>query len=189
MVARAYQSTLVDRANGVPIATARGGNIIGGGDWSENRIVPDFIRAHYKGSSLAIRSPSAVRPWQHVIALCHGYLCLAESLLRHGTDFAQGYNFGPADNDITTVAELVECLSSHWPGVKLEYEKGTFAETHLLSVNSAKARSELGWNPPIDFKQTAAWTADWYKNVHDDPGCALKITLDQIKEYRKGLSS
>jgi len=187
MVARAYQCTLAARANKVAIATARGGNIIGGGDWADDRIVPDFVRAHVTGTPLTLRNPSAIRPWQHVMALCHGYLVLADKLMLDGEKFSIGYNFGPADSDTKTVGELVTAMSEQWPGIALDFKEGTFAETHLLRVASAKARAELGWTPPIDFVDTMALTANWYRDYYASQSSAREITTAQIQTYRQGL--
>ncbi len=184
IVAQTYQCTLAERANGVAIATARGGNIIGGGDWSDDRIVPDFVRAHTGNKTLVLRNPSAIRPWQHVIALCHGYLALADQLLSGEAERCSAYNFGPADSDVQSVGELVDTMSRIWPGTSVEYGDATFAETQVLMVDSAKARSELGWQPPIDLSETVEWTANWYKSFYENPASAPGTTKVQINTYR-----
>jgi len=187
-VAQAYQQTLAARGNGVAIATARGGNIIGGGDWAADRIVPDYVRAHTSGATLSLRNPSAVRPWQHVMALCHGYLVLADKLAGdNSAQYCQGYNFGPDDSDVKTVGELVTALSEHWPGVDITLGTGTFAETHLLRVQSEKSRRELGWTPPIGFDDCVALTAGWYRDYYAKQLSALEITDAQIERYRAGI--
>ncbi len=188
MVATAYQATLAERGNGVAIATARGGNIIGGGDWSNDRIVPDFVRAHVNQAPLTLRNPKAVRPWQHVISLCHGYLVLADALIKQGNKFAEAFNFGPAEDDIKTVGELVETLSETWPGIRLDFKEGSFMETHFLSVNSAKSNSVLGWQPPINFDDTVSMTANWYKRFNEQPDTIKDYSLQQINDYRGALS-
>ncbi len=187
MVANAYQTTLSERGNNVAIATARGGNIIGGGDWSNDRIVPDFVRAHTDNLPLVLRNPNAVRPWQYVISLCHGYLVLADALLNEGQKFAEAFNFGPAEDDVKTVGELVETLSEHWQGIKLDFEEGSFQETHFLSVNSAKSNSVLGWQPPINFEDTVCMTANWYKTFSQEPNTIKDVSLQQINDYREAL--
>ena len=183
MVTFAYQQTLADRTNGVAIATARGGNIIGGGDWSDNRIVPDFVRAHVQNTPLTLRQPNAIRPWQHVIALCHGYLSLGSYLLDLGITGAENFNFGPSGEDTKTVGELVETLTDNWPGAIITYGDSDFIETETLRVDSAKARQLLSWQPPINFKQTVAWTAQWYRDYYAAPQMAGELCRSQITEY------
>lgn len=187
MVAYAYQATLSERGNNVAIGTARGGNIIGGGDWSSDRIVPDFVRAHSKKIPLTLRNPNAVRPWQHVISLCHGYLMLADGLLNHGEKFAEPFNFGPVKEDIKTVGELVNALNENWPGVELNFEEGNFHETHFLSVDSSKSNTQLGWQPPIRFVDTVHMTAHWYKVFSQSPSKIKKLCMAQINDYREKL--
>lgn len=188
MVAIAYQQTLSQRANSVAIATARGGNIIGGGDWSDNRIVPDFVRAHIADAPLSLRHPKAIRPWQHVIALCHGYLSLGAYLIGVGPSAAQNFNFGPRDDETKTVGELVQALSDIWPGADVTYGESDFVETDILRVDSSKARQVLGWQPPIDFPQTVEWTAQWYRDFHADPHSAPQLCRRQIAAYCEALS-
>lgn len=184
LVALTYQRTLAARGNGVAIATARGGNIIGGGDWSENRIVPDFVRAQASGAPLVLRNPGAVRPWQHVLALVHGYLMLAGRLLETGREAAGPWNFGPLGSEAKTVGELVETLSRHWRRPDLRFAEGTFPETRFLHVDSTKSRSVLGWQPPISFDDTVRLTAQWYRDVQDGAATAREITQRQIGDYR-----
>ena len=188
MVTYAYQQTLAERINGVAIGTARGGNIIGGGDWSDNRIVPDFVRSHIQNESLTLRQPNAIRPWQHVIALCHGYLSLGSYLLDLGIVGAENFNFGPSNEDTKTVGELVEALSDHWPGADITYGDSDFVETETLRVDSSKARQLLGWTPPIDFTQTVAWTAQWYRDYYVTPQLAGQLCRSQIIEYCEAVS-
>lgn len=185
IVTGAYQSTLAGRANGVLIATARGGNIIGGGDWSDNRIVPDFARAHAHGGTLTLRNPDAVRPWQHVLALCHGYLMLGARLMSGEAQAAAAWNFGPRDDEARTVGDLVAALSQAWPGLAIETGEGGFPETRFLRVDSSKARAQLGWRPPIGFDETVRLTADWYKEYYANPQRAAGILAGQIDDYRR----
>lgn len=185
LVAAAYQQTMAARGNGVAIGVARGGNIIGGGDWARDRIVPDFVRAHVGGAGLELRNPAAVRPWQHVLALCHGYLALADKLVREPETAIGAWNFGPADGDVKSVGELVKALSGVWPGPEVSYGTGTFPETHLLRVDSSNSRAGLNWAPAFRFADTVALTADWYRRYYADPASAREITLAQIDAYRR----
>ncbi len=151
LVAASYRATLAERGNGVLIANARGGNIIGGGDWSADRIVPDFVRAVAARQPISLRNPGAVRPWQHVMALVHGYLVLAARLLSGDRIAADNWNFGPGDEAARTVGDLVEQLSTVWTRPEICYAPGSFPETRFLHLDSTKARALLGWIPPLSF--------------------------------------
>ncbi|MES2906964.1 MAG: CDP-glucose 4,6-dehydratase [Pseudomonadota bacterium] len=188
LVAGAYAATLNARGNGVRIATARGGNIIGGGDWSATRIVPDFMRALQKNEKLMLRNPNAIRPWQHVLALVHGYLVLASHLVETAPlDLA--WNFGPSLGDAQPVSALIEALSRFGDSPAIELGEGTFPETHDLQINSSKARRELNWSPPLDFNATARLTAEWYRDFMQAPKDARDIMLRQIASYRAQLGA
>lgn len=186
LVAASYRATLAARGNGVRIATARGGNIIGGGDWSDNRIVPDFVRATVASKGLTIRNPEAIRPWQHVLALVHGYMVLAHSLLTVSETDAS-WNFGPKSDEMKPVSALLDALQAQWKPIAIEVVPGAFPETHFLHLDSTKARRVLGWQPPIDFAGTVALTVDWYRRQAETPDAARAITLEQIAGYRAGL--
>lgn len=187
LVALTYQKSLAARGNGVAIATARGGNIIGGGDWADNRIVPDFVRAMENGAPLVLRNPQAVRPWQHVLALAHGYLVLGAQLLRDKTA-ADAWNFGPLGQQAKTVGDLVEGLSAAWVRPDLRYEKGGFPETRFLHVDSTKSRAELHWTPPTDFERTVRLTAEWYRDFQKGVN-ARTLCEDQIAWYRGAIGA
>lgn len=189
LIAATYQRTLAARGNGVAIATARGGNIVGGGDWSKNRIVPDFVRAQVHGTPLVLRNPDAVRPWQHVLALVHGYLMLAACLIETGAGAAGPWNFGPPGNEAKTVGALVEALAASWRRPDVRIEKGSFPETRFLHVDSAKSRTELGWHPPIAFDDTVRLTAEWYRDYYAGSRAARELCLGQIDCYRARLGA
>lgn len=186
IVAASYRATLAARGNGVRIASARGGNIIGGGDWSDNRIVPDFVRATLAGQGLTIRNPEAIRPWQHVLALVHGYMVLAHNLLTVPETDAN-WNFGPRSDEMKPVSELLEALQGRWKPIPISITPGAFPETHFLHLDSTKARRVLGWKPPVEFVDTVALTVDWYRRQSEAPSKAREITLEQISGYRAGL--
>jgi CDP-glucose 4,6-dehydratase len=187
LIVSSYRRTMMGRGNGALVGIARGGNIIGGGDWAENRIVPDFVRALNTGAALVIRHPEAVRPWQHVMALVHGYLVLGAKLLEGDTSCAQSYNFGPSTNEAKSVGDLLTGLIEHWrdPGVNLA--TSGFPETRFLHVDSSLARRTLKWVPPIGFEETVKLTAHWYKAFYENPDDARGVTLRQIEDYRAGL--
>jgi CDP-glucose 4,6-dehydratase len=187
LIAAAYRSTLVQRSNNMAIGVARGGNIIGGGDWANDRIVPDFVRSLFTGAPLMLRHPEAVRPWQHVLALVHGYLLLGSKLIADRSTHSRSYNFGPRDVDVRTVRDLIEGLAARWASPSLQYGDAKFKETHFLRVDSSLARGELGWNPPLDFDETVALTVQWYRDFQAAPNRALEITQGQISTYRARL--
>jgi CDP-glucose 4,6-dehydratase len=189
LIANSYRATLAVRSNGVLIANARGGNIIGGGDWSANRIVPDFVRAVNSKSTVSLRNPAAVRPWQHVMALVHGYLILASGLLRGDTIFADNWNFGPSSDDAKSVQVLVDKLCSLWTRPNIGYVEGDYPETRFLHLDSTKARTLLHWCPPLTFDQTVELTMEWYRNVSIEPLSAVQLTVQQIERYRENLKS
>jgi CDP-glucose 4,6-dehydratase len=187
IVTASYRATLAARANGVLIATARGGNIIGGGDWSDDRIVPDFVRAATSGTPLILRNPAAVRPWQHVLALVHGYLLLAGRLAEGHVECADAWNFGPSEKDAVSVENLVEALGKAWVRPEIQKISATFPETQFLRLDSAKAQAELGWRTPLDFAAAVALTAEWYRDFIADPDSARGSMMRQIDDYRNQL--
>lgn len=183
-VAMSYRATMAERGNGVLIATARGGNIIGGGDWSKDRIVPDFVRAVTSNKPLTVRNPAAVRPWQHVMALVHGYLMLASRMLEGRAAVADNWNFGPVEADTVPVQLLVDRLGAGWKQPAIERKQGAFPETHFLHLDSTKARNELDWRPVLDLDGALRLTAQWYRDYYMHPSSARALTINQIEGYR-----
>ena len=150
------------------IATARAGNVIGGGDWASDRIVPDAMRACAAAEPLIVRNPHATRPWQHVLEPLSGYLLLAEALLRDPADYAEAWNFGPQFEANRPVGELVEALHQHWPGQYRDLsDPHAPHEAGLLHLVIDKASQRLSWQPRWDFATTVARTAGWYRQVAD----------------------
>jgi CDP-glucose 4,6-dehydratase len=169
---------------GVLIATARAGNVIGGGDWSEDRLISDAARAVAKDEPLIIRNPGATRPWQHVLEAISGYLLLAERLLERDASFAEAFNFGPGTESNCTVQEVLCCLSKYWP--KLNWHHDQTQEPHeagFLFLDASLARSRLKWEPRWGFEDGITHTANWYRLVMKKPSAAREITLQQIKMY------
>ena len=158
---------------GLPVATVRAGNVIGGGDWSPDRLVPDCIRALVARQPVVLRHPAATRPWQHVLDPLAGYLLLAERLAED-PGFAQAYNFGPPADDIRPVAAVVGALAACWgDGARWTQADGHHPhEAPTLAIDAAKARARLGWRPRLPLDQAIAWTAGWYKSHQNgaDPG-------------------
>lgn len=166
------------------IATARAGNVIGGGDWAEDRLVPDIIRALIARRPIEIRNPRSIRPWQHVLDPLHAYLMLAEKL--HGAangQFETAYNFGPELSDVSSVETLVETILAAWPGKWVDAsDPGAAHEAGRLSLTIEKAKSELGWKPVWPFARSVEMTVDWYRNVAAG-GDPAEICQAQIKAF------
>jgi CDP-glucose 4,6-dehydratase len=146
------------------LASARAGNVIGGGDWSEDRLIPDAARAVAAGGSLEIRSPAATRPWQHVLESLSGYLLLGQQLLAGRREFADAFNFGPGADGNRTVASVLTALQAHWPALRWHQTAAPQPhETTLLQLDSTKARRMLGWEPVWSIDEGLRATATWYR--------------------------
>jgi len=170
----------------IRIATARAGNVIGGGDWSDNRIVPDCIRAWASGSVATIRNPLSTRPWQHVLEPLSGYLALAASLSGSPKLSGSSFNFGPSNDVSFTVGELVNEMSNYWPSVTWKSAAETPSigyESPLLQLNCEKARSQLGWRSVLNFTETVKMTAEWYKTFYDAESNIYGNSFSQIDQY------
>ena len=165
------------------ISTARAGNVIGGGDWREDRIIPDCIRALKKNEAIGIRSPESVRPWQHVLDPLSGYLQLASKMYLDGSRYVGAWNFGPEHNSITTVRQLVEKLLKYWgSGEYRDLSQGHRQEVHetgILLLNISKAAHLLKWRPVLSLDEALKFTADWYK----EPGAGYDFCVNQINDY------
>lgn len=173
--------------HGKGIAVARAGNVIGGGDWAENRILPDVVRALSSGSTIPIRNPTSVRPWQHVLEALVGYLKLAERLAegKEPEKWGDAWNFGPTDNELVTVENLVaKCISIWGSGVsKCENGKPQPHEAGQLRLDCSKAVNVLGWRPKLDTHSSIAATMEWYKAVLKEGQSPLQVTNQQIATY------
>jgi len=175
-------------AKGPAIAIARGGNIIGGGDWSEDRLIPDFVRAVVKGTDLTLRYPDATRPWQHVLALVHGYLMLLAGLVSDDpARYARAWNLGPQDSKQYSVREVLELMSQHWQRPALNFMDNPLPEAGALALDSSLARNILGWQPVWNTEEVVAETAAWYRDYYKSPQDARALTLKQIHSWRSAL--
>ena len=182
LVTAAYRRSFLTGA-GVAVATARAGNVIGGGDWAADRLVPDALRALDAGTTLTIRAPEAIRPWQHVLEPLAGYLMLAERLCADGVAFADAWNFGPADQDARTVASIVEHIASRQPALDWHRDAGPHVhEASFLKLDSSRARARLGWRPRWGVQVALDTTLDWHQAWRS--GLDMRaVTLSQIGEY------
>lgn len=169
---------------GPAVAVARGGNIIGGGDWSEDRLIPDFVRSVVNDVPLRLRYPDAIRPWQHVLALVEGYLKILAGLAGNSVEvFARPWNLGPVDPLNYSVREVLEILGSNWIKPGLEFDLCPLPESGRLTLDSSLAIEKLGWNPSWDTKTSLKKTADWYREYYRNPADARAISLDQIEQW------
>jgi len=168
----------------VALASVRAGNVIGGGDWAEDRLIPDFIRAISKGEKLKIRSPYAIRPWQHVLEPLTGYLTLAEKLYSEGSKFAQGWNFGPNDSDARDVEWITKTICEIW-GNGASYEVDSNPQPHeanYLKLDCSKAKAELGWIPKWNIHTTLKSIVEWNKAFQEGENIR-EVTINQIIKY------
>jgi len=188
LVTSAYRSSFFNPADyarhGVAIATARAGNVIGGGDWAVDRLIPDCIRALEQDEKIYIRSPHAIRPWQHVLEPLSGYLLLAERLYIQGTLYGEGWNFGPDDNDAKPVEWIVQTLCSLW-GNSAGYAVDTGHHPHeanYLKLDCSKAKMQLGWEPRWRLTTALEKICEWHRVYHAG-GSVRECCLEQIHEY------
>ena len=189
LVTSAYRRSFFSReANGKPpvsLASVRAGNVIGGGDWADDRVVPDLVRAASDGLPTVIRNPGAIRPWQHVLEPLHGYLLLAERLWSEGREFAEGWNFGPLDAHSHPVSWIADRFVEFW-GKGASWQSGAVPgqvhEAHFLRLDSSKARGSLGWQPRWVIGDGLKNTVSWYQAYRD--GADMRAyTIGQIKTY------
>ncbi len=169
---------------GCGLASVRAGNVIGGGDWSADRLVPDCMRAFSQGQQVVVRNPAAVRPWQHVLEALRGYLILGQRLFAEPERYSAGYNFGPDAADSRPVSHIVESLCSGWgEGARFAVEQPSKEsrphEAHLLKLDSSFARAALGWHPVLELPEALSLTVAWYRQFYG--GAAMRsISLDQL---------
>ena len=182
-----YFNTSKHGEHKVALATARAGNVIGGGDWAEDRLIPDILRAIEDGRPVNIRNPNAIRPWQHVLEPLSGYLTLSENLFNNGPAFAEAFNFGPAEEDAMSVKWIVEQLTQRWgDGASWHFDGGPHPhEAHYLKLDCSKARSRLGWAPRWNLSQALQSIINWQKSykLHQSSQEMRDLCLQQIRDY------
>jgi CDP-glucose 4,6-dehydratase len=191
LVTSAYRNSFFSKVrqseNQVNIATARAGNVIGGGDWADDRLIPDILRAIESGQSVNIRNPQATRPWQHVLEPLSGYLVLAQKLFTHGSAFAEAFNFGPAEEGAKSVQWIVEQLTQSWGnGACWHLDAGIYPhEAHYLKLDCSKARDMLGWQPNWNLDQALQAIVVWHRafSSHQSSTDMRALCLQQITEY------
>ena len=167
------------------LASARAGNVIGGGDFSVDRLVPDLVRAFLAGEAALLRNPAATRPWQHVLEPLHGYLRLAQRLFEGGSAYAEAWNFGPLACDEVPVQRVATELCGHFPGASLRVAQDHTAphEAGLLRLDPGKSMLRLGWRPTLTLSEALRWIADWHHAIAVDPSAARAMTEAQIAAF------
>lgn len=176
--------------HGVALASVRAGNVIGGGDWAEDRLIPDFMRAITQGQPVHIRNPHAIRPWQHVLEPLAGYLLLAQKLWEEGAAYGEGWNFGPNDEDAKPVQWIVAQLTKAWgEGASWVLDGGDHPhEAHYLKLDCSKAKARLDWHPRWDLARTMEKIIEWHKAMDQEENMKAK-TLEQISQFMKGVQA
>ena len=174
----------------IAVASARAGNVIGGGDWTANQLIPDLLRSFLAGKPCEIRSPSAIRPWQFVLEPLRGYLVLAESLSKGEAAYGSGWNFGPKDEDAKPVSWITDRMVGLW-GTGASWTNDTMVhprEAHYLKLDVSKAKADLGWQPVLSLPTALEWVVEWYR-AFETAGDLRTVTQTQIKRYEALLSN
>lgn len=180
-----FQESYFSKKNQAFIATARAGNIIGGGDWSADRLLPDIIKSYYNKKELIIRFPNAIRPWQHVLEPLYGYLILCENLYKKKPNTIGSWNFGPDNKKILTVRELIKEINLYKDlKIKLAIDKkNVFYENKILKLNNSKAKNKLNWRPILSSKEMISLTIDWYLAMKSSTENLYSLTIKQINHF------
>ncbi|WP_139078848.1 CDP-glucose 4,6-dehydratase [Aliivibrio logei] len=188
LVASSYRQSFFNKdkyeQHGCALASVRAGNVIGGGDWADDRLIPDMLNAFSNNEKVEIRSPYAIRPWQHVLEPLSGYITIAEHLYEKGLDFAEGWNFGPKEEDAKPVEWIVERLTQQWgEGAEWYLSEGEHPhEAHYLKLDCSKAKMRLNWQPVWDLEHTLTKIVNW-KKAWLDKQDMQQYTINEIKEY------
>jgi CDP-glucose 4,6-dehydratase len=191
LVVAAWRESYFNAASGIRLASARAGNVVGGGDWAADRIVPDCIRAFSSGQNVELRNPLATRPWQHVLEPLGGYLLLGSKLLaEQGGSYCSGWNFGPAPRDVRPVGDIVALMAEAWGnGASWSHSKGSHPkEAGQLALNCDKATAVLGWGPTWSLETVAQKTVSWFQTWQQQPEALKAVTLQQIAEFQNDAS-
>jgi len=192
LVTAAYRSSYFPpekyHEHGVAIASGRAGNVIGGGDWASDRLIPDMLRAISQGQPVKVRNPHSIRPWQHVLEPLSGYLVLAKRLYESGQDYAQGWNFGPSDEDAKAVDWILDTLTNTWgEGASWVLDGGDHPhEAHYLKLDCSKARLRLQWQPRWNLSEAIHRICDWHK-AHQSGMDMQEVCLEQIRDYEAAM--
>jgi len=190
LIVKSYRESFFKEKR-VGIATVRAGNVIGGGDWQKNRIIPDCVRAITEKKALKLRNPEAVRPWQHVLEPLYGYMLLAKKLWENPEKFSDAWNFGPLPTEVCSVKTLVKKFFKYWgeDNLKVEFLKSSYKESHLLFLDITKTVHLLNWKPVLCLDEAIKLTVEWYKTFYFNPEKLWEVTKKQIKFYEERVTS
>ena len=189
ILSSSFRRSFLQADEAMQLATARAGNVIGGGDWALDRLIPDCIRGINTGKDIEIRNPIAVRPWQHVLEPLSGYLLLGQKLLEEGKKYADGFNFGPNEESVLTVAEVSRMVCEYYgKGKVFVGESSPLHEAGLLMLSIEKAKEVLGWTPTLTATEAIENTVNWYKNFYDKNTDMYDFTINQIRNYERKIS-
>ena len=184
IMVKSYIKSFFNKKKNIRIATARAGNVVGGGDWSKDRLIPDCVKCWAKNKFSIIRNPESVRPWQHVLEALHGYLLLAIALKKNNNFHGQNFNFGPSLNKFYKVKNILKEIKLYWPGIKWKIaKKNSFYESNLLLLNSSKSKKKLGWNCLLNFSDCMKMISSWYVVYYSRRKDILKFSISQIDNY------
>ena len=187
LVTSSYRRSFL-QDQGIGLASVRAGNVIGGGDWADDRLIPDILKSFENGSSVIVRNPLATRPWQHVLEPLSGYLVLAQKLYQNPKEYAEGWNFGPNEQDVKPVEWILDKMVSKWPNSSWELDKGSSPhEADFLKLDISKAKFKLGWNPLWSLSDTLEKIVNWHQawlNQED----MQTVCLEEIEEYTKDMN-
>lgn len=186
IMSSSYRRSFLQEDGTYAMATARAGNVIGGGDWAEDRLIPDCVRYINKNQPIEIRNPIAVRPWQHVLEPLSGYLLLGQKLFEEGKKYAEGFNFGPNEDSVLKVADVAKkVVENYGMGEVVVHKRDNLHEANLLMLNVDKAKRVLGWTPTLTAKEAIKNTVEWYKYFYDKSENMYDYTMKQINEYEE----
>ncbi len=188
LLTSSYRRSFLQNGQPFALATARAGNVIGGGDWGCDRLIPDCIRSFRRGETVRLRNPYATRPWQHVLEPLHGYLRLGQKLLEEGTAYAEAFNFGPCVEKAERVCDVVSRVAELWgDSAKVEIVPSKLHEATLLQLDATKAAVRLGWHPALDINEAIRATVEWYTRYYEGHADMLAVTREQIKQFTQTL--
>ncbi|MBO7672451.1 CDP-glucose 4,6-dehydratase [bacterium] len=188
IMSSSYRRSFLQEENSMAMVTARAGNVIGGGDWADDRLIPDCIKAINNGVDIELRYPDSVRPWQYVLEPLSGYLLLGQKLYENGNEFAQSFNFGPDTDKVLTVYDIAQTVCHlYGKGNVTVNKENSLHEAGLLTLNIEKAKRVLGWTPTYSVSKALSKSVEWYKHFFDKDTNMYEFTLSQIKEYEESI--
>lgn len=188
IMSSSFRRSFLQDENAMAMATARAGNVIGGGDWALDRLIPDCIKYINEDKPIEIRNPIAVRPWQHVLEPLSGYLLLGQKLLEEGHKYAEGFNFGPNEDSVLKVADVAQKVTEYYQkGEVVVHKRDNLHEANLLMLNIEKAEKVLGWIPTYTANEAIKETVEWYKNFYSKNYNMFEFTMKQIESYERNI--